>query len=109
MEGRAHFALSFGSLGLGWMILVQRATCRGCCCLSCASPSRSHCPGVDKPVSLSLMPCQRRHKRVRVGRRAQHIKHLELIDFLHVLFDFVFEAADAGAGGASMWGGGGKR
>jgi hypothetical protein len=48
------------------------------------------------------MPCKRRQKRVRVGEIADHIKHLELIDFLHVLFDFVFEAADAGAGGASM-------
>ena len=95
------------------MILVQRATCSGCCCLSCASPSKSHCPGVDRPVSLSLIPCARCEKHrllLKAQRQEKDAKrrdmkkkrNLELVDFLHVFFDFLFEVADARAAGEFM-------
>ena len=42
---------------LGSMILVQRATCRGCSsCRACLSETRSHREGWASPMSDSLMP-----------------------------------------------------
>mmetsp|Transcript_23451 Transcript_23451/g.70411 ORF Transcript_23451/g.70411 Transcript_23451/m.70411 type:complete len:327 (-) Transcript_23451:179-1159(-) len=39
------------------MILVHRATCSGCSsCMACLSETRSHCDGMQRPVSESLMP-----------------------------------------------------